>query len=185
MTQVAFEDSPGGGDRDFNDLVFQIEVAPSPAPLASGMQGSREIFDLVNADTNNKATFEVKRDAGYNNRVGFYKIEDALGTIKVGTTLLKPSDDGYRQAAVQGRIAGIDLEGVNGRTISSSGEFLGGAMYAPFLIANAPTASSDFSNVYTAYSLGNADKVDHIRLLGDNTFGFEDLHGGAIAISMM
>ncbi len=177
-TQVAFEDTPGGGDRDFNDLIFQIEVAPSPAPLASGMQGSREIYDLVNAETTNKATFEIKRDAGYNNHVGFYKIEDALGTIKVGTTLLKPSDNGYRQAAVQGRIAGVDLEGVNGKTISSSGEFLGGAMYAPFLIANSPTANSDFSNVYTAYSLGNADKVDHIRLLGDNTFGFEDLYGG-------
>jgi Domain of unknown function (DUF4114) len=39
-------------------------------------------------------------------------------------------------------------------------------------------ANSDFSNVYTAYSLSNADKVDHIRLLGDNTFGFEDLYGG-------
>jgi Domain of unknown function (DUF4114) len=36
----------------------------------------------------------------------------------------------------------------------------------------------DFSNVYTAYRLGNADRADHIRLLGDNTFGFEDLAGG-------
>jgi Domain of unknown function (DUF4114)/RTX calcium-binding nonapeptide repeat (4 copies) len=178
LTQINFEDIPGGGDRDFDDLIFQVEVAPSPAPLASGMQGGREIYDLVNAATTNKVTFEIKRDAAYDNHIGFYKIEDALGTIKVGTTVLKPGDDGYRKAVIQGRIAGVDLVGVNGQTISSSGEFLGGALYAPLLIANASNANSDFSNVYTAYSLGNADRADHIRLLADNTFGFEDLAGG-------
>ncbi|MEQ8959195.1 MAG: DUF4114 domain-containing protein, partial [Coleofasciculus sp. C2-GNP5-27] len=31
---------------------------------------------------------------------------------------------------------------------------------------------------YFAHLGANPDKVDHIRLLGDNTFGFEDLHGG-------
>jgi hypothetical protein len=51
-------------------------------------------------------------------------------------------------------------------------------LYAPVLIADAGTANADFSNVYTAYSQGNADKADHIRLLADNTFGFEDLVGG-------
>jgi hypothetical protein len=38
--------------------------------------------------------------------------------------------------------------------------------------------NGNFDNVYTLYSLGNSDKTDHIRLLGDNTFGFEDLAGG-------
>jgi hypothetical protein len=32
--------------------------------------------------------------------------------------------------------------------------------------------------VYFENTLGNADKVDHIRLLGDNKFAFEDLLGG-------
>ncbi|HEY9599504.1 MAG TPA: DUF4114 domain-containing protein [Cyanophyceae cyanobacterium] len=31
---------------------------------------------------------------------------------------------------------------------------------------------------YFAYLGANPDGVDHIRLLGDNTFGFEDLYGG-------
>lgn len=178
VTQIGFEDSNGGGDKDFNDLVIQIEVAANPAPLGSGLQGIKEIFDLTNAPATNKATFEIKRDAGYNNHIGFYKIEDVLGTIKVGTNLLKPTDVGYRQAVVQGRLAGIDIVGTNGQTVTSTGEFLGGALYAPLIIANSDTANADFSNVYTAYILGNADKADHIRLLGDNTFGFEDLAGG-------
>ena len=71
----------------------------------------------------------------------------------------------------------IYIVGTNGQTVSSTGDFLGGALYAPFLIANSADANADFSNVYTAYSLGNADRADHIRLLADNTFGFEDVAG--------
>lgn len=174
ITQVVFEE---GGDSDFNDLVFQIQPAIANPPIGITQQGSREIFDFTGVATA-RATFSVQRDAGFNNHVGFYRIEDAQGSIRVGTTLIRPGDAGYRQAAVQGQLAGIDLVGTNGQTVTSNGDFLGGALYAPLLIANAATANADFSNVYTAYSLGNADRADHIRLLGDNTFGFEDLAGG-------
>jgi Domain of unknown function (DUF4114)/RTX calcium-binding nonapeptide repeat (4 copies) len=178
ITQVVFEETSGGGDKDFNDLVFQIQSATGTAPIGITQQSSREIFDLTAVATTAKATFTVQRDAGFNNHIGFYKIEDAQGSIKVGNTTLKPGDAGYLQAAIQGRLAGIDLVGTNNQTVTSSSDFLGGALYAPLLIANAATANADFSNVYTAYRLGNADKADHIRLLGDNTFGFEDLAGG-------
>jgi Cadherin-like domain/RTX calcium-binding nonapeptide repeat (4 copies) len=157
--------------------IIQIENATAPTPLGIRQQGSKEILDLTETTTVVRTVFEIKRDAGYNNHIGFYKIEDTLGSIKVGTTLLKPGDSGYRQAAYQGRLAGIDLTGTNGQTVNSSGDFQGGALYAPLLIANNSNANSDFSNIYTAYSLGNADLVDHIRLLADNTFGFEDLVG--------
>ncbi len=180
ITQVVFEETSGGGDRDFNDLVFQIQSATGATPIGITQQGSREIFDLTSltATTTARATFSVQRDAGFNNHVGFYKIEDVQGSIRVGTTLLKPGDAGYLQAAIQGQLAGIDVVGTNGQTVTSNGDFLGGALYAPLLISNAATANADFSNVYTAYRLGNADRADHIRLLGDNTFGFEDLAGG-------
>ncbi len=178
VTQVAFEESGSTGDQDFNDFVFQIENAVSPAPLGTAQQGTKEVYDFSDVTTSVKAAFEVKRDAGYNNHVGFYKIESVDGVIKVGNTLVRPDEDGYRQAIVKGLIAGIDLVGTNGLTVNSNGNFLGGALYAPVLIANSNVANADFSNVYTAYSQGNADKVDHIRLLADNTFGFEDLVGG-------
>ncbi len=178
ITQIVFEETSGGGDRDFNDLVFQIQSATDAAPIGISQQGKREIFDLTAVATTAKATFTVQRDAGFNNHISFYKIDDAEGSIKVGNTTLKPGDAGYLQAAVQGRLAGIDIVGTNNQTVTSSGDFLGGALYAPLLFSNSATANADFSNVYTTYSLGNADKADHIRLLGDNTFGFEDLAGG-------
>jgi Domain of unknown function (DUF4114) len=177
-TQIAFEDTPGGGDRDFNDLVFQIENATNLAPIGSSQQGSREVFDLTAVTGPTTATFEVGRDAGFNDRVGFYRIDNAQGGITVGGTIINPGDAGYRQAVVQNRLAGIDLNGTNGQTLTSTGNFQGGGTYAAFLISNGNSANADFSNVYTAYRLGNADQADHIRLLGDNTFGFEDLAGG-------
>jgi hypothetical protein len=173
--RVAFED---GGDQDFNDLVFTISNATNPPPLGITQQGSKEIFDLTGITVGARANFEIQRDAGFNNHVGFYKVEDALGTIRVGDALIRPGENGYRQAAVQGRITGVDLTGVDNQRTVGSADFAGGAIYAPFLIADSSVGNADFSNVYTAYSLGNADQVDHIRLLGDNTFGFEDLNGG-------
>jgi RHS repeat-associated protein len=179
VSQIAFDDTTGG-DKDFNDLVVQIETATTPAPLGITQQGSQNIFDLTSVvnTTTVQTSFEVKREASFNNHIGFYKIEDAVGSILVGTALIKPGEAGYRQAIVQGRIAGIDLIGTNGQTVASNGSFQGGALYAPFLIVNSSSNNADFSNIFTAYSLGNADKVEHVRLLGDNTFGFEDLFGG-------
>jgi VCBS repeat-containing protein len=177
--QVAFTDTTAATNQDFNDLVVQIETVKASA-FGVTQQGSKELYDFtaIASTFTATATFEIKRDAGYNNHVGFYKVEDAFGTIKVGRNLIKPGDPGYLEAALIGRIEGIDLSGANGQVIAGSSSFQGGAIYAPILIANSSTANSDFSNVYTAYSLGNADKVDHVRLLGDNTFGFEDLYGG-------
>jgi hypothetical protein len=37
------------------------------------------------------------------------------------------------------------------------------------------TLLADFINIYTAYRIGNANNTDHIWLLADNSFGFEDL----------
>jgi Calx-beta domain/Domain of unknown function (DUF4114)/von Willebrand factor type A domain len=178
VTKIAFDDSGSTGDLDFDDFVFQIENAFDKVTLGVDQQGTKEVYDFSSVATSVNAAFEVKRDAGYNNHVGFYKIESIDGTIKVGNTLVRPDEDGYRQGVVQGLIAGIDLIGTNGQVVNSKGTFTGGALYAPVLIADASTANANFSNVYTAYSQGNADKADHIRLLADNTFGFEDLVGG-------
>ncbi|MFZ4558115.1 MAG: DUF4114 domain-containing protein, partial [Pseudanabaena sp.] len=60
----------------------------------------------------------------------------------------------------------------------------GGSLFAPFIIANgnvnqvlnSPSASQPA--VYFSYLGANPDKVDHIRLLGSNAWGFEDLAGG-------
>ncbi|NJM23678.1 MAG: DUF4114 domain-containing protein [Richelia sp. SM1_7_0] len=51
-----------------------------------------------------------------------------------------------------------------------------------FIIVNGGTVeqviAGQTNQVYFAYLGANPDKVDHIRLLGNNTFGFEDILGG-------
>jgi hypothetical protein len=37
---IAWEDLPGGGDRDFNDVVVEVNVAPIPIPAAVWLFGS-------------------------------------------------------------------------------------------------------------------------------------------------
>jgi hypothetical protein len=57
-------------------------------------------------------------------------------------------------------------------------------VFAPFMIVDGrPDAILDSnvnndSKVYFAFLGANSDKLDHIRLLGNNTFGFEDLANG-------
>jgi hypothetical protein len=57
----------------------------------------------------------------------------------------------------------------------------GSAIYIPFLIVNSiPDAVIDSNNlaVYFTFLGANSDQVDHVHVLGDNIFGFEDLTNG-------
>lgn len=151
--------------------------------LGSSLQNIAEIIDLQSVSSNQtvQATFSVQRSAGYDNHVSFYKIEDAQGTIISQTgAIFKPGNTGYLAAAIQNRLTNVDLLGVNGQTVVSRSNVQGGAIYAPLLISNdkPDSVNLNFSNVYTAYSAANADKTEHIRLLGNNTFGFEDVKAG-------
>jgi hypothetical protein len=170
-----------------DDLILDFQLnntALNNQNLLADSQGDREseLLDLRAWHGQNvQVDFTVQREAAYNDTVGFYQVEDAQGTvISLTGARLTPGQVGYAAAVVQGRIAGLDLAVANGGTTTTSKTLQGGAIYAPFLIANAsPTSlNGNFSNVYTPYALGNGDTTDHIRLLGNNSFGFEDLAGG-------
>ncbi|MEH1867989.1 MAG: DUF4114 domain-containing protein, partial [Nostoc sp.] len=84
-------------------------------------------------------------------------------------------------AAINSRVVG--LTGTNQVTITSNGQFSSDSIFAPFIIANGDpnTYISQVNPVYFSFLGANptSDKqVDHIRLLGNNTFGFEDLPNG-------
>jgi hypothetical protein len=72
----------------------------------------------------------------------------------------------------------------NGGTAGFNTTLQGGAMYVPFLVANGTLDAlldrnpNNNPDIYFAFLGANSDGVDHVRILGDNTFGFEDLRGG-------
>ncbi|MGB3754958.1 MAG: DUF4114 domain-containing protein [Rivularia sp. (in: cyanobacteria)] len=127
--------------------------------------------------------FTLDREALYDNTVGFYKIEDAEGTITDPVTgnQFKPSDgQAYAELAIELREPELELSVDSQSSITIQDTLLGGYLYAPFLIADGDIDSleGDFNQVYFSFAQANSDKTEHIRSLGNNTFGFEDLANG-------
>ena len=191
-TLLNFNENDDGSFINFNNLIINIKPSDDELPIGTGSQDQKEgeVLDLTKGfDTKIfsqvKADFTVNREAGFNNFVGFYKIENAKGDIKKADgSIVSVGQSGYIQAAVAGQVSGIDLSVDNQATKTSSGIFSAGSIFAPFIIVNGnrdailDNNSSNDPAVYFSFLGANTDKVDHIRLLGNNTFGFEDLAGG-------
>jgi hypothetical protein len=188
---LAWED--GSGNRTgFEDL--RVTITPTDRPVApgtsvqnksQGVKGEKELLDLRGINGPVKADFVVNREAAYNNFVGFYKVNDENGGIDTdgnGTIDVRPGATGYAQAALKARVSDLALAVNNNGTENFNNKTLqGGSFFAPFIITNGGTPDNYDninSRIYFTFGAANSDGVDHVRLLGDNTFGFEDLAGG-------
>ena len=176
---LAWEDGFERNEFDFKDLLLTVQLTTTSDAkvLGTKLQGQqqREVIDLTDRLTGLvPAEIIVNSEAAYANTFGFYPIDDPTG--RIGNLL--PGSPGYAQAAISNR---LDLEA--GLVALPSGKLL-----APFFISNGtpeeflsknPNNQKRKGNVaYFAYIGANPDGVDHIRLLGDNVFGFEDRFGG-------
>lgn len=171
---------------DFNDLVVEALATNKPLPLGTGIQGNPqgEIIDLRSVTGQVNAEFILNREAAFDNFVGLYKIADINGGIDIdnnGSVDLRPGDSGYIEAVVRGREPGIDLTVNNQSTATFKGTLQGGSLFTPFIIANGKpdvitdNNPSNNTDVYIPFQIANPGRYDHIRLLGNNTWGFEDL----------
>lgn len=184
---LAWEDLIDGGDRDFNDLVLTVEIADD-TPVAHQIQGKpeRELIDLRDLTNQVNADFTIFGDTVYDNSVGFYLVANEQGEVLNSFTgeLVAPQDAEYASVVIEHRLdLNLDLDTANLTT-----QLAGDVILAPYLIANGTVeeflATNPHNQINTAplayfvYSSANPDSVDHVRLLGDNQFGFEDLYGG-------
>ncbi|QYX33118.1 SBBP repeat-containing protein [Sphaerospermopsis torques-reginae] len=184
---LRFEDS---GSGQFNDAVVQMQLGTeADKPIGTNLQDQQEgeVLDLRGLTDTQTATFTVNREAAYNNFVGFFRVADANGSIDIngdGIGDLLPGQTGYGEVAVKNRVGGINLSVGNQGQASFTGQFEGGSIFAPFLIVNGTPDQFLDSNpnnnpaIYFPYLGANSDKVDHVRMLGNNVFGFEDLPNG-------
>jgi hypothetical protein len=175
---------------DFDDLSLSAElVDPSQAgnlPMGARRQGEleMEIIDLSRLKDGEslKANFEAKSDALFNDTIGFYQVQDEHGTIIDNVTgqELTPDNKNYAAVAINQRILEIDREGEASLDLSKG-------LFAPFIIANGTIEQWQQENPYNWSILGkekivayfpyieaNPDGFEHVVLLEDNTFGFED-----------
>lgn len=190
---LAWEDDSNDGDYD--DMVFTMEVS-DPAEsdllsLSSRRQGDvqKEVIDLSILEDGESITanIEISGESIIESTVGLYRIVDGQGTVvdPISGTELTPEDDGYLTAAISQRVFEF------GKDDSGSVELEAG-FYAPYIVVNATAEQWALSNptnfphfdsfAYVPFLAadGSEFKYEHLALLGDNTFGFEDTR---IAIS--
>jgi len=167
------------GDQSYDDLI--IEAIPTLEETLFG-KSIDKTFDLTGFDHQMlEITFTVNREAGYDNLIGFYAVNDQgqvvnkLGKVVSGTPYL---DQNYAQSAIDNRLDFL-LSAGNQQTAVFKQQLISGVHYAPFLVANGGSADNpNFSDTYFAYNGLNSDGVNHVRRISDNIFGFEDLCGG-------
>ena len=183
---LAFDDGLGS-DRNA-DITLNLKLTDAEVPIGSNLQGSneQEIVDLTQFKGQKIAAFfpTVASEAAYDNVVGFYRIENKLGSVfdpLTGKTI-NVGDANYTQAAIRNSQSfGMNF---NDQSAGITKMLDGGSLFAPFIIANGNvnqvlnSPSGSQPAVYFSYLGANPDKVDHIRLLGSNAWGFEDLAGG-------
>jgi hypothetical protein len=137
-------------------------LSPNDFHLTPYLDFSKQVGNI-------RLEFQVNRDAGFNNIVSFYEIDDVIGTVDG----VRPDDSGYTAASLNNLVEGIELSGLNNRVVTFKTSFEGGKRYAPIIFQNGNRNAPFFS-----YTAANFDGVEHIRSIQDGFFEFEDLTSG-------
>ncbi len=141
-----------------------------------------ELIDLTAfANQTVTASFEINREADYNNNVYFYKVDNTNGEI--GS--LAPNASGYLQAALNNvvnpsqALTTADEQTTTGMLEIAGGDILGIAIVADGTLVEAQNNLDSVEGVYFSYIGANTDSgnFDHIKF-EDNIFKFEDLANG-------
>ena len=159
---------------DFNE----IDVNPNRVITADIDGTTVETIDLTGFATDKVTVdYTISREADFDNEVYFYKVDDITGTVG-GVAV---GEDGYMEAALNSLVSPV-FSTSDDNTETASIQFETGSIVVPLIIAdgNLTQALSGEASVYFSYLGANTDNgnFDHIKLLDDNTFGFEDLPNG-------
>ena len=122
-------------------------------------------LEIIDSDS----TVEIitASNASFENIGGLYQAIDREGTVIDALTgdRVSVGDEGYEAAALANSVVQI------GDDTSTTLELDGGFVYVPYLLANR-------EQFFTAYAEANADSLNHVQSVGENSFSFEDLLGG-------
>ena len=181
---LSWSDEAGGSN--FQNMELSVELTQnSPAPFTKlQAETQKELIDLSDVAGEVSVSVEVHREAAFDNLIGFYEVVDSNGGIDInsdGVADINPGDAGYKEAALTNRITSLDLlKTDDSKTTTVNGTMMGGSILASFMVVDGTVeqALDDSVQTYFSYIGANNDRVDHIRLLGDNTFGYEDMVNG-------
>ncbi|MGB3299580.1 MAG: DUF4114 domain-containing protein [Phormidesmis sp.] len=174
----------GGATLDFGDgTKLSLKADPSmnaPNLVAAGTpQGDSGQSDdgvaidfSTQAGTTSEVKFTVYREAAYDSTVGLYVVDDLTGAVTVNGNTFRVGDEGYKAAALQ-RTIDVALQAENG-SASTFTATVDNLLYGTFISVENSNLSA--TETYFSY-LGANNGSDHVKLLGNNALGFEDLPG--------
>ncbi len=186
-TPFAIRDVAPAEDMRIQNLAFRTDTVLAglmePPVLENIIIGTNvngttvESIDLRGLTGQATVNFTISREANFNNEVYFYKVDNitgSVGGVKVG-------EAGYVTAALNNRVSPV-FSTSDDNTQTGSAQFTAGSIVVPVIIADGTLAEaiSGAAEVYFPYLGANTDNgnFDHIKFVGDNTFGFEDLANG-------
>jgi Domain of unknown function (DUF4114) len=174
----------GTADPTFGVLQVKGDLTPTQDFMKSDGLIDIKIQDGQNIKV---SLTNPESEAAFSNTVGFYRVQDAGGTVidPTDNKSYKPGDAGYALAAVrssQGANSGVSF-GIKG-IATPSVDLAGGYFYAPFLVVNSTidkvlnASAGNIPEVFFKFGAANSDGISHVKMLDANTIGFEDLKGG-------
>ena len=146
-------------------------VAAGTPPGGSGQSDDGAALNFsTQAGATSDVLFTVYREAAYNSTVGLYVIDDLTGAVTADGKTFQVGDEGYEAAALQRKID-VSLQAENGG-VSTFTATVDNLLYGTFISVENSNLSS--TETYFSY-LGANSGSDHVKLLGNNALGFEDL----------
>ncbi|MEM8502078.1 MAG: FG-GAP-like repeat-containing protein [Cyanobacteria bacterium P01_D01_bin.1] len=118
--------------------------------------------------------FTVYREASFDSVVGLYKVDNLNGDITVGNQTFSVGDAGYSQAALDSAVENANLQTSDGSRNTFTVSGLDG-LYGTFITVQNSELDQEIS--YFSYSALNSGNNDHVRSIGNNAIGFEDMPG--------
>ncbi|MEM8505206.1 MAG: ExeM/NucH family extracellular endonuclease [Cyanobacteria bacterium P01_D01_bin.1] len=140
------------------------------APGAALGEDDAVAFDFRDiAGPSTTVEFTVFREAAFESSVGLYAVDDLTGAVSVGDTTFEVGDAGYGAAALQNA---LDLRlATQDNSSSTFNATIGNELFGTFITVE------DTGETYFSFLGANSDSNDHVKLLGNNAVGFEDLPG--------
>ena len=165
----------------YTDLMLDISssiAASSPASLAIArkqLSSSDAILDLTSiAATGITLTLDISTDCGLRNRFGFVKLDPLTGTTYQVAGVSQSDGAAFRSAVLSQFIDPYLSTGTSHlynrsrQSITWNLDSSAAGYYAPVMITQG-------GEVLTFGASTASDGRQHVKLLGTNTFGFEDL----------
>ena len=181
-TIIAEEAKKGGATMKPEDVTFQIydaaflplEWLPKQNTNSWSLNDSDAVLDLTEIPaTGSTLHFSITSDADHTNRFGLVKVDvdDLTGSYSVAGESVANTDS-FREAVSDNLInpgdgSPITATGQTNRSISWDLSSSDAGLYAPVLI----NTDGEVFTIGASASDGN----QHVKALGNNTFGFEDL----------